>query len=253
MLRKLICFCWLLSSAPLLPAADPPGLPPPVLARLHSELQTLRWFGMAADKLEFSRAEDGTYRIVAGTFLFRINADGSASARDYLLAEEPYASLDEDGQARYRRAAIAALDQADMIVFAPPAGQSVRHTLTVFSDVTCPFSAALHRDIEFLNGEGVEIRYLGYPRYGLDSLGYKKMVPVWCSGERPQAFTDAISGKRIKLRYCQDHPLQAQYWLGESFGFPGTPAIILEDGKMLVGYDGDPAALLDYLEAQGAP
>lgn len=251
MLRSLLC-AFLLLGGVASSAAE--VLPPVVAERLQTELRAFRLSAMPLDKLNFSRAEDGTtYRIVAGTFLFHISPDGQAARYDYLLAQEPYASLSEAEQAVFRRAALDAVDEADMIVFAPPPEVPVRYTLDVFSDVSCPFSAALHRDIDFFTAAGIKIRYLGFPRDGLDSLGYKKMVPVWCNPDRSHTFSEAIAGKRIKLNYCQDHPVEAQYWLGESFGFPGTPTMIQEDGIMLVGYDGDAAALLDYLEGLITP
>lgn len=59
--------------------------------------------------------------------------------------------------------------------------------------------------------------------------------------------TDAKSGKSVKAVKC-DAKIAEQYNLGQTFGINGTPAIVLEDGSLIPGYQ-PPKDLLRALEA----
>tara|TARA_Y100001963_G_C6687910_1_gene403150 strand:- start:21 stop:752 length:732 start_codon:yes stop_codon:yes gene_type:complete len=128
--------------------------------------------------------------------------------------------------------AISELDESRMIVFTAENESSV---VTVFTDTSCPFCHKLHEEIKDINEEGVTIRYLAYPRQGLDSDAYKNMVAVWCSENPREAFTDAIDGDRIESTNCQN-PVKDDYLLGQQIGLQGTPSLIFENGAMVSGY-----------------
>lgn len=113
--------------------------------------------------------------------------------------------------------------------------KSKKTEITVFTDVTCPYCRKLHGEIEELNAQGVEVRYLAWPREGLDSSGYKKMAQVWCAKDRPAALSAAIAGEKVAAGEC-DNPVAQQYALGQSLGVQGTPAIFLADGQQVGGY-----------------
>lgn len=128
--------------------------------------------------------------------------------------------------------AISEIDRSEMIVF--PA-KSETAVITVFTDTSCPFCHKLHEEIEDLNDTGITVRYLAYPRQGLDSDAYRTMVSVWCSGDRQDAFSEAIDGDKIDEASCQN-PVKKQYLLGQQIGFQGTPAIVFDNGAILSGY-----------------
>ena len=60
--------------------------------------------------------------------------------------------------------------------------------------------------------------------------------------------TDAKAGSKVAAATC-DAKIAEQYALGTTFGVNGTPAIVLEDGNMIPGYQ-PPADLLRTLEAR---
>ena len=49
---------------------------------------------------------------------------------------------------------------------------------------------------------GIEVQYLAFPRAGLGSDDYRKMVSVWCAPDRRKALTDAKAGRNVPTRTC---------------------------------------------------
>lgn len=132
----------------------------------------------------------------------------------------------------------------EMIVY--PAKKE-KFVVTVFTDITCGYCVKLHQQMEDYNKHGITMRYLAFPRQGLDSQAEKNMQSVWCSADKAKAFDDAVTGKKVPAASCKidiaDH-----YKLGIQFGVKGTPAMVLSDGMVLPGYQ-DPESLLEFLQA----
>ena len=119
-----------------------------------------------------------------------------------------------------------------MIVF--PAKEQ-KHVITVFTDIDCGYCRKLHAEMDKYNEEGITVRYLMFPRAGVDSPSYKKAVTVWCSKDQLDAMTRAKNGENLPNLTC-DNPIQEEYELGQLIGVRGTPAIVMDDGGMLPGY-----------------
>ncbi len=144
-----------------------------------------------------------------------------------------YVNLSEAKRDTQREKQIAAVDKKDMIVF-PAVGETRAH-ITVFTDTTCFYCQKLHKEVPELNQRGVEVRYLAFPRAGLGSEAYDQMVTAWCSKD-PQATLTKLKNKQsVKPVKC-DNPVAMEYELGQQVGVRGTPALILEDGKLIPGY-----------------
>ena len=93
----------------------------------------------------------------------------------------------------------------------------------------------MHNEINAYNDLGIEIRYLAYPRAGLEGDTYVKTVSAWCATDRRGAITALKSGAKIPTRECEN-PVAEHYLVGQEIGIKGTPAIITSSGKMLPGY-----------------
>ncbi len=132
-----------------------------------------------------------------------------------------------------RRELLAGVPLADMAVF--PAQGNRRAVLTVFTDLDCGYCRKLHQEVPQLNKMGVEIRYLAYPRAGIGSDSYDKLVTAWCAKDRNDAITRMKQGEVLPKQTCTN-PVATEYELGHLAGLQGTPAIVLEDGRMLPGY-----------------
>jgi thiol:disulfide interchange protein DsbC len=151
----------------------------------------------------------------------------------YESKEEGLVNLGESRRNVIRRDRIAALDEKDMIVFAP-AGER-KATLTVFTDVDCPYCRKLHAEIEALNSYGIAVRYLAFPRTGLNTEIHHKMVSTWCAEDRKAMLTSAKRGGDVPAVDC-DSPVEEQYQLGREVGVTGTPALVFDDGTIMPGY-----------------
>lgn len=161
----------------------------------------------------------------------------------YEAGGEGLVNLGESRRNDLRRDRLAALDEADMIIF-PATGDS-KATLTVFTDVDCPYCRQLHGEVGELNSYGISVRYLAFPRTGLGTETHEKMVSAWCAPDRKAIFTAAKRGASVPKAVCND-PVAEQYELGKELGVTGTPALVFDDGTMLPGYI--PAATLaEYL------
>jgi thiol:disulfide interchange protein DsbC len=123
-----------------------------------------------------------------------------------------------------------------------------KFVINVFTDPTCGYCRKLHHEMQDYNDAGITVRYLAFPRGGVDSETYLQMQHIWCSKDNRSAMDDAKDGDNIKPAMCTN-PVKAQYELGQSFGINGTPAIILPSGRLIPGYQ--PAkALLAQLKAE---
>lgn len=129
-------------------------------------------------------------------------------------------------------AKLSALKDSDMIVY-PAEGKMA--TITVFTDVDCPYCQVLHKDIPKLNAAGIEVRYLAFPRMGLNSETYRKMEQVWCSKDRRQAMDMAKMADLTATDTCEN-PVADQFHLAAALGVRGTPTVFLENGDRITGY-----------------
>lgn len=151
----------------------------------------------------------------------------------YEAKEEGLVNLGEARRNVIRRDRIAALDEADMIVFEPEGARKA--TLTVFTDVDCPYCQKLHAEVDTLNDFGIAVRYLAFPRTGLNTETHAKMISTWCSEDPKAMMTSAKRGGDVPSADCENQ-IASQYQLGREVGVTGTPALVLEDGTIMPGY-----------------
>jgi thiol:disulfide interchange protein DsbC len=123
-----------------------------------------------------------------------------------------------------------------------------KHVVTVFTDVSCGYCRKLHSQMSDYNKLGITVRYLAFPRAGVPSANADEMQAIWCAKDPLKAMTDAKAGSKVAAATC-DAKIAEQYALGTTFGVNGTPAIVLEDGNMIPGYQ-PPEDLLRTLEAR---
>ncbi len=142
-------------------------------------------------------------------------------------------NLTEVGRSGKRRSLIATIDTKDTVNFSPEG--KAKAALYVFTDVDCGYCRKLHQEVPALNAKGIEVRYLAYPRAGVGSKSYDKIVSAWCADDRQDALTRLKAGQAVADRTCAN-PVADQYGLGRQLGISGTPAIVLEDGTLLPGY-----------------
>ncbi|UPW17811.1 bifunctional protein-disulfide isomerase/oxidoreductase DsbC [Agarivorans sp. TSD2052] len=199
----------------------------------------------------------GIYEVATSQGMFYVSNDGQYLIQGSLFDLVNRVNLTDASMAKVRIKQLASFED-DMIVFK---AKDEKHVITVFTDTSCGYCRKLHNElytykdknpqtkkIEELPGYtdlGITVRYLAFPRGGVDSPVYGEMQSVWCADDKAAAMSSAKNGRSIANASCNNNVIQ-QYQLGEAFGVRGTPAMVLEDGTMLPGYR-PPAALLDYL------
>ena len=189
---------------------------------------------------------DGFYEATYGADTFYISADGRYMLQGDLLDLKAQVNLTERRRSQQRLTLMQAVKKEDAIVFAPQ--DKAKYTVYVFTDIDCGYCRQLHKEIKRYNDLGIEIRYLAYPRTGIDTPSYYKAVSVWCAADRKAALTEAKGGRQPPERRC-DNPVQAEYTLGSKLGVSGTPTLVFSDGSLLPGYL-NPAQLAQYLKTQ---
>ncbi|MGE9551617.1 bifunctional protein-disulfide isomerase/oxidoreductase DsbC [Erwinia amylovora] len=132
-----------------------------------------------------------------------------------------------------------------MIVYKAPKEQ---YAITVFTDITCGYCRKLHSQIADYNALGITVRYLAFPREGMNGQVAKDMKSVWCAADRRKAFDVAMKGEAVAPANC-NIDLAQHYKLGILYGIQGTPAILLQNGMMIPGYQG-PQEMKQMLDSQ---
>jgi thiol:disulfide interchange protein DsbC len=180
----------------------------------------------------------GFYQVIASGHLVYISSDGKYMMNGDLIDLNRGEKISDDAWATFRKAELAKVPAASRIVFAPA---HPKYTVTVFTDVTCPYCRALHEQVAAYNKEGIAVEYLAWPREGVTTQGgrptktYTEMVSVWCAADRKDALTAAQADTGPKPATCAN-PVKDQFDLGIRLGITGTPAVYAEDGTMIGGY-----------------
>lgn len=170
----------------------------------------------------FYASDNGNY-VIDGT-LFQLTDQGVVN-----LEQERINKL----MVPRRLDAINNFDEADLVTFKPKG--ETKATIYAFTDVDCGYCRKLHREMQSYNDIGIEIKYLAYPRAGIGSSSYDKMVAIWCADDPQQAMTKAKAGKAIEMAKCEN-PVAEQFALGGKLGVTGTPSLLTTDGQLLPGY-----------------
>jgi len=126
-----------------------------------------------------------------------------------------------------------AFSEDDFISFK---SENEKHKVTIFTDVDCGYCRKFHNEIKDFNDLGITINYVAFPRSGLGSDSYNKIVTAWCSKDPKDILTKMKQGIDVQLSMCQDHPVETHFLLGQKIGITGTPAIIKSNGELLPGY-----------------
>lgn len=218
----------LLTAAPMLQAADD-------TSAIQDRLQTI--IPNDAKNAEITATPvPGLYQIKIGMTVVYMSQDGKHLVNGNVIDLDTNKNLTKQTQNEVRKLALSNVAESSMIVYPAKEGKNkAKHTITVFTDIDCPYCAKLHKEIPALNEAGINVRYLAYPRSGMGSPSYFKAVSVWCAKDPLKAMDDAMVGLPPESKQCQnpvrDHMMQAQI-----FEVNGTPNMILDTGELIPGY-----------------
>jgi len=210
----------------------------------YSELKSAisEKLGLAVKTIEQSPI-DGLFEVLTQRGIFYASSDGRYIIRGNIFdSQQGFANLTELAMGEMRSKKLAGFE-GSMIVY--PA-KDEKYKVTVFTDVDCGYCRRLHAQMSEYNRLGITVRYLAFPRGGERSQAWSDMQSLWCSKDQRQAMDDLKAGDEIKTATCPNR-VPAHYELGIEFGVTGTPAIVLENGTMIPGYQ-EPQKLLNSLK-----
>ncbi len=193
----------------------------------------------------------GLYQVqLKGGRILYASADGQFVMQGYLyqFKDGKPLNLTEQSESQAVAKALDGIPASEMVIFAP---KEPKTHITVFTDTDCGYCQKLHREVSELNRQGVEVRYLAFPRQGIGSHGYGDLVSVWCAKDRQEAMNKAKAREKVPAATC-DNPVAKQFELGQMIGVRGTPAVILANGQMIPGYQPAPQLAKQALAAQAA-
>mgnify|MGYP001819128778 CR=1 FL=1 len=176
---------------------------------------------------------DGWYTIQQGSIVAYVSANGRYLMQGDLIDLDSQLNLTEQSRNGARRELLETIGDDEAIVFSPA---EVKHTVTIFTDIDCGYCRKLHNQIDEYLDEGIQVRYLLYPRNGPASKSWSTSEDVWCAKDRNQALTAAKQDRGFETSKCDASIVSNHYVLGRDVGLNGTPTIVLEDGSVIGGY-----------------
>lgn len=132
--------------------------------------------------------------------------------------------------------------EKEMIVY--PA-KNEKHVVTVFMDITCHYCHILHGKMKEYNDLGITIRYLAFPRGGMQTKTAQEMEAIWTADDKVFALNEAENGN-VPKHLKTPKIVKKHYELGLKFGVNGTPNMITKEGELIRGYV-EPKELLSML------
>lgn len=181
---------------------------------------------------------------VDGVVLY-ISDDGRYLLHGTLLDVLNRKNLTEIAGAETRKQLLAQIKPADKIIYRPK-GQ-VKHTIVVFTDISCGYCHKLHEQIQGFLDRGIQVEYVPFPRGGTQSPALSQMERIWCSKDRNAAYDAAVAGNPTAgAPGACANPVSELYELGDKLGIQGTPAVFTYDGLQHGGFV-MPEALLEDL------
>ena len=198
--------------------------------QVKSNLSRILPSNMVIESISASPME-GVYIVNVGSQSMYVYSKG-----DFILVGEVYdsvrqVSLGEEQKALEMSKALASIPDDEVILMSEA---QPRH-VTVFTDTDCFYCQKFHKTVGELEARGMQVRYLMFPRAGLDSESYNEAVSVWCAEDQAKAMTVAKAGGAVEPITCEN-PVAQQYQLGQRLGVRGTPTMILDNGKVIPGF-----------------
>lgn len=114
-----------------------------------------------------------------------------------------------------------------------------KYRITVFTDISCRFCRLFHQEMNEYNKLGITVRYLAYPRAGIQSPTANKMRAIWCNRHQKAILTKAYDDPESVPDFTCDLQrinIEKHILLADELGLIGTPMIVLADGRFITGY-----------------
>ena len=162
--------------------------------------------------------QDGSFFIYGDIYKININS---------------ISNITEKSVAERRKLILQNIPSEELISFK---SSNEQFSVIVFTDVDCGYCRKLHNQIDEYNSLGISINYAAFPRSGIGTSAFTKMVGAWCSDNPKDSMTKLKNNSTLDISFCENQPVSKQYIIGKKLGVDGTPAIFSMDGEMFPGY-----------------
>ena len=179
----------------------------------------------------------GLWELVSGGDVAYFTADGVYMIQGTMFNVQDRRNISEDALTDQRVKSMNTISKDGLIVY-PAKGKS-KHTITVFTDPSCPFCKRLHAEIPNLNELGITVQYAAYARSGNGTLTSRQLQEVMCSSDQRQAMDGFMEApnKNATGADCKAAQELAQVSkVANQVGLKGTPHIVSDSGKAFSGY-----------------
>ncbi len=173
---------------------------------------------------------EGLFEVIVGSQVVYMSVDARYMIEGDLFDLATKTNISEQAKSVIRLSAIEKLGADNMLIYTP---EKVKHTITVITDIDCPYCRRLHDEVPDYMKNDVQVRYIFMPLKGAADM--KKTVSVWCSDDQQLALDVAKAGGDVEDKTCVN-PIKDHLKLARELGVRGTPAIVLDNGHMLPGY-----------------
>lgn len=176
----------------------------------------------------------GLYEMVSEGQIFYIDETASFLLDGNLVDLKGQKNLTEKSMTAQNLRYIDGIGEENMLIYTQTETTPTR-SMSVFTDLDCPFCQRLHSELDILLDAGVSVRYLLYPREGLNTQAHRNLESVWCADDQHAALTAAKKGELSPLASC-DNPITQHVALARQLEITATPMIFLDNGQRINGY-----------------
>lgn len=180
----------------------------------------------------------GLYEMVSGGDVAYVTADGVHLIQGTMFNVPEKKNVSEATLAKLRVKEMASIDKKSLIVF-PAKGGKAKHTLTVFTDPSCPYCKRLHQEIPKLNEMGVTVQYALYARTGTGTLTSRQLSEIMCSSDKKLTMDHFFQSPMAQSNgaKCQAaEGLDRIARVGPRVGLKGTPHLVGDNGYSNAGF-----------------
>ena len=121
-----------------------------------------------------------------GSQVIYITRDGQHILNGPLIDTHNQQNLSEVRLEEHRASLSEQINQLNPVQYPSSDG---RHTITVITDVDCPYCRQLHQDMNSYHAAGINVQYLMLPRLGKESESYRKTRHALCAEQPADAIT----------------------------------------------------------------
>ena len=172
------------------------------------------------------------FEIVVQDQIFYITPDLKNLLAGNIIDLDTGVNLTQNRISSFRMSILSQIDASNAIIYKP---KESSHILTIFTDTSCPYCKKLHKEINDLIDNNIEVRYLLFSRNGKDDAAYDEMMYIWCSEDRKLSVEKAFNDEDLLENECET-PLDINNIFARNLRVNGTPMIFTEKGDVIPGY-----------------